>query len=451
MTAEYLTRPNNRVLNHIPGDWGLPLFGSALPLVSELLDTTRKRVARYGEISRVQLGPERGLLVVGADNYRTILTDSQQRFSSRMGYLTQLGRFYEGGLLLRDFDDHKSQRRILQQAFKFATMRDYVPRLEQTLLKHMQAWPMGQSFSFYDHIKAALLDVGSDIFLGIAAQDQSADVVSGAFLDIAEGLSSVLPWDLPGTRIRCGLRGRDRLHGYIRESIPARRASGGSDMFSVLASAHSDDGETFSDTEVIQHVAFLLFAAHDTTTSLLSHAVMYLGQHPDYQARLRDEYAQIGVESLTWDDLDAMPVTQQFLDEVLRLHPPVPVMVRRTITEVELGGYQIPADTVLYMPSAYNQRDARFWREPDSFDPERFSVDRAEHKQHTFCFHPFGGGAHKCIGMHFAYILSKVCLYHLLPSSELALPQGYAPKLAWIPIPRPLDGPPVTMNARSAF
>ena len=425
----------------------MPLVGSALPMVSDLLNTTRQRVNRYGDISRIRLGPERGLLVVGSDSYRQIFTDTQQRFSARFGYLNQLGRFYEGGLLLRDADDHKAQRRILQQAFKFTTMRDYVPRIERTLQTHIATWPgTGSTFHFYNYIKQALLDVASEIFLGIPAEDQRADFVASAFLDIASGLGSVLPWDLPGTPIRRGLRGRDRLHKYLQENLLNKRKQGAADMFSLLANARTDEGATFTDQEVIQHVAFLLFAAHDTTTSLLSHSAMYLGLYPEYQSRLREEYARLAKNQLDWDSLDAMPSTQGFLDEVLRLHPPVPLMVRRTTTDIELGGYAIPAHTDLFMPSAYNQRDDRYWHAPDDFDPERFNDERAEHKQHSFCFHPFGGGAHKCIGMHFAYMIGKVCLFHLLRESVLELPSNFKPKLAWIPIPRPVNGPPITLR-----
>ncbi len=78
--------------------------------------------------------------------------------------------------------------------------------------------------------------------------------------------------------------------------------------------------------------------------------------------------------------------------------------------------------------------------------PEHFNDERAEHKQHSFCFHPFGGGAHKCIGMHFAYMIGKVCLFHLLRGSVLELPSNFKPKLAWIPIPRPVNGPPIALR-----
>jgi len=433
-------------LDRFPGDWGYPVVGSAFDLVKNPLAFSRERVARFGEISRLRLGPERGLMVVGADAFRTILTDSQFQFSAREGYSNQLGRFYEGGLLLRDGADHKGQRRLMQQVFKFTTMREYVPRIEQMVIRQIEEWPKQQYFAFYPAIKSALLEIGSDIFLGIETLGEDSARVHQSFLDIAAGLGSIFPWNLPGTNIRRGINGRNRLHAFIRESIPQRRQGAGMDMFSLLAQAQTEEDNRYSDLEICQHVAFLLFAAHDTTTSLLSHLMMYLGKHPEWQAQLRLEMQALNSSTLSWDDQDRMPTLKTVLDEVLRLHPPVPLMVRKTSGEVELGGRSIPQGTMLYLPSSFNQRDRRYWTNPDAFDPGRFTCHRAEDKQHPFIFHPFGGGAHKCIGMHFAYLLSRVFLFHLLQRYEISLPSQHQPKLAWIPIPYPVDGPPVRLG-----
>ena len=433
-------------LKHLPGDWGWPVLGSAMPLVNHVPAFTQARVARYGRLSKLRLGNEYGAMIVGAENFKIILTDSNQRFSTRNGYLNQLGRFYEGGLLLRDFDNHKAHRRLLQQAFKFSTMRDYVARLSHLLSEAVEHWPTHQHFSFHDAIKPLLLDVGSEIFLGLHPTSEEARTLGNAFLAIGGGLGSVFPWDLPGTRIRAGLRGRAVLHEFIASRVAQRRVGDGNDMFTLLARATLEDGEVFTDEEVVQHVAFLLFAAHDTTTSLLSHAMLYLGAEPHYQHQLRQAYGNHQSGELTWEIIDGLPFIQTVLDETLRMHPPVPLLTRRTTTAVTLEGILLPAGTLLYMPSYYNQYDPTYWRDPQRFDPSRFDAPRLEHKQHSFCWHPFGGGAHKCIGMHFAYLLSKLFLFELLNRFDVALPTGYRPTLDWVPIPKPADGPPVRLT-----
>ena len=121
-------------------------------------------------------------------------------------------------------------------------------------------------------------------------------------------------------------------------------------------------------------------------------------------------------------------------------------MVRRTISETVIDGHRVPAHTMLFLPPVFNHRDAAWWSEPDGFDPERFAPQRAEHKRHAFCFHPFGGGAHKCIGMHFATMLAKCFMHQFLLRYRVHTPPGYEPRMQWVPLTKPADGLPLRLE-----
>ena len=86
------------------------------------------------------------------------------------------------------------------------------------------------------------------------------------------------------------------------------------------------------------------------------------------------------------------------------------------------------------------------WTEPKRFDPERFSPERAEDKQHSHAYYPFGGGAHMCIGMHFAGLQVKAFLVQFLRRFRVSVPDGYEPPMTPIPIPKPKDGLPVRLE-----
>lgn len=83
--------------------------------------------------------------------------------------------------------------------------------------------------------------------------------------------------------------GASRSTGSCGSTFPARRAGNGDDLFSALCQAESDDGQRFSDDDVINHVIFLLTAAHDTSTITISTMMSCLGQHPDWQQRCRED------------------------------------------------------------------------------------------------------------------------------------------------------------------
>lgn len=446
LDADYRRAPDNKDLRHIEGEYGYPLVGVALEMVEDLLGFARRMQAQYGNIARIQLSTQKGVFVVGADNYQRIYLDKDRSFSAEMGYASQLGTFYPGGLLLRDFDEHRFQRRIMQSAFKTPAMQQYVQMMNPVLQAKLASWGNGKELVFFPFVKEALLEVGARIFIGLDEYGEEAELLNRSFNEVNEGLGSILRFAVPGTSYHRGLRGRDRLADFFTRLIPERRNGDGQDMLSFMCREKSESGEVFPAKDIMQHAAFLLFAAHDTTTSVLSHMIMYLGQHPQWQQRLREDALALGKEWLEYEDLDSLENLDRAFQECLRLHPSVPLMTRRTTRDVEIEGVNIQANTMLFMPSSYNQRDPQYWTDPDSFDPDRFAPGREEHKRHSFCYHPFGGGAHKCIGLHFASMLTKCFMHQLLINYRFETPAGYAPKLQWVPLPKPADGVPIKVS-----
>jgi cytochrome P450 len=190
----------------------------------------------------------------------------------------------------------------------------------------------------------------------------------------------------------------------------------------------------------------LFFAAYDTTTTALSNLVMHLAQQPDLQERMRAESLALGKKIADFDDLAQLPLIDHAFHEALRLYPSASIYMRRTIRECELGGYQVPANTVLFMPPVYNHRMAEWWNNPAEFDPDRFAAPREEHKRHSFSYVPFGGGAHKCIGMNFAAMNAKLFMHQLLLNYRFKLPAGYVPRTQTLPLPKPVKDLPLVFE-----
>ena len=139
------------------------------------------------------------------------------------------------------------------------------------------------------------------------------------------------------------------------------------------------------------------------------------------------------------------------LDETLRLYPPVNGVARRCLREFEFMGHTIPANSMVVVPNLLNMRLEEFFTDPDTFDPERFAPGREEHKKHSFAWVPFGGGAHKCIGLHFAEMLVKITLFELLRTSNIESTRALASPVGgfnYIPFPKPRDDLPVKIAAR---
>ena len=400
--VHYLERPDNRDLRHIPGDYGLPLIGNVLRLSANPLRFCDERFHRYGEVSRFAMGPSHIVLALGPDNARALHLDVQKNFSSAKG----LGHFESligGSLIMKDFEEHRFQRRLMQTAFKKSSMDSYMSHINAICADAVRPLHGAGEFEFFGSVRSTLLEIAAQTFTGVIGQGGEGNKLKAAFEDFIGGFDFIFEVNLPGFKYRRSLLAKQYIAAFIRELITDKRHNDDKDILAHFCRERDESGNYFSDYDIVENFVVLLFAAQDTTTASLVNACYELGRHPVWQQRLREEARALGKEAIGQEDLDDLPSFGMVFNETQRLHSSVPLFPRRSINSCELSGVEIPADTMLMNAITYNHVIPGWWTEPHKFDPERF--ERGEHKQHPFLFHPFGGGAHKCIGMHFAKIV----------------------------------------------
>ncbi len=433
---------NSRSIKHIPGHFGKPIVGQIARNISAPYELYDEYYNKYGPVCSMGTIMQRIVVLLGPEFVQELTLDPEQNYSLRMGYHASAKDFFGGGLLMMDFDEHRFNRRIMQTAFKFSSMRHYIGKMSPLIDEQTSAWALqGDDFLFYPAIKRLLLDIGARVFVGVDL-GQDVERLNQAFLDMIAGVLAIVRRDWPGLLYHKSMKAMRTLNQFLGDQIQERRRSDsdGQDMMSHLCRERSEDGELFDDAQLIDHMRFLLLAAHDTTTSALTMAAYELARNPEWQERLRAEYAALG-EALVYDDLDKMPLSDLLFHETERLYPAVTGLARRTVRDTELGGYHIPAHTQLTTSILYMHRMKEWWSDPSRFDPERFSPERAEHRQHKFLWSPFGGGAHKCIGLHFAQMLFKCTLFGILRKYQLELPEDYPerPAMQFMPFPKVTD------------
>ena len=201
-----------------------------------------------------------------------------------------------------------------------------------------------------------------------------------------------------------------------------------------------------TDEDVVNHMIFLLMAAHDTSTSTLTTMAYYLARYPEWQERCRAESRALGTAQVSYGDLDRLTSLDLVLKEAMRLVTPVPGVTRRTSRETELLGYRIPAGAYVAVHLWGVHHMADVWPDPERFDPERFAEHRREDRVHRFAYLPFGNGVHKCIGMYFGGMEIKAAMHQLLLRYRLTVPPGYRMPVDWVSLPRPKDGLPVVLH-----
>ncbi|MEU0511539.1 MULTISPECIES: cytochrome P450 [Amycolatopsis] len=434
----------------VRGDSGIPVLGHTLRYIRDPLAMWTDRYRRYGPVSWFSSFGRRNVALLGPDATEAGLANRDRAFANGPAWRQLIGPFFDRGLMLLDFDEHLRHRRLMQEAFTRDRLTRYAAALDTAVAERLGEWAPRTGFRAYPALKTLTLDLATAIFMGGAEGATAARMnqVNRAFIDSVQAATALVRVPVPGGRWWRGLRGRRDLEQFLRGYLPARRAGDGDDLFSVLCRVESD-GERFSDDDVVNHMIFLLMAAHDTSTITLSTMLQYLGQHPRWQQRCREESLAVGA-SVGFGDLDRLTSLDLVMKECLRLVAPLPTMVRHTVTDTEVLGHFIPAGTTVAMSPHLNHHLPEYWPEPGRFDPGRFSPERREDKVHRYAWVPFGGGVHKCLGMHFSGVEIKIVLHHLLHRFEWTVDPDYRAPLDYTCLPYPKDGQPIDLRHRRA-
>jgi cytochrome P450 len=436
--------PAGSDLEPVRGDAGPPLIGHSVEMLRLGVRYGLKRYETYGPVSWLRAF---GITVVGAagpDAAQVVLANKDKAYSQK-GWEYFIGPFFNRGLMLLDFTEHHHHRRLMQQAFTTDRLAAYLGRVSGVAREGLAGWQPGAGFEVYPALKRLTLDIASAIFM---AGELGADTgrVTKAFIDTVRAGTALIR--LPVGRWGAGLRGRQVLESYFRTSLPAKRASDSDDLFAALCHARTDDGEVFTDDDVVNHMIFLMMAAHDTSTITTTAVAYYLAKHPEWQEKVRAESLALGAEPPDMADLDTLVSLDLVIKESMRLVTPVPSLVRRTVRDTDLLGHHVPSGTLVSVTPWVNHLLPEYWPDPHRFDPERFAEGRREDKVHRYAWMPFGGGVHKCIGMHFGMYEVKSLVHELVRRFEWSVPAGYS--VRWDPtaLPIPTDGLPVTLRAR---
>lgn len=431
--------PPGSALRAIPGDPGLPLLGHGLEWMRYGPRFERARVARHGPVSWMKAFGIRMVMVGGADATQAVLTNKDKAFS-QSGWNLFFDPFFRRGLLLLDAE-HLQHRRIMQQAFTRPRLAAYADVAGQVTRAGLADLP--NRFSVHPAMVRLTMDIGSQVFMATAPGTNER--VLRAFTAAVAGTTALVRFPVPGGKWWAGLRGRRVLEEYFRAELPGKRDSAGADLFSVLAAARDEDGQRFADTEVVDHMIFLMLAALDTSATAVTAVMYHLARRPEWQERARAESVALG-PAPDIDGLDRLTTIDLVVRESLRLVTPVPAYVRRTVRDVDLTGYHLPAGTTTVVMPAANHYDPAYWRDPEEFDPDRFGEPRREDRAHRYAWLPFGGGAHKCIGMVLGFLEVKTILHELLLRHRWRLPAGYRMRWDWSNAPFPVDGLPVHLD-----
>jgi cytochrome P450 len=382
----------------------------------------------YGDIYKVAFrGGKPIVLVWDADEIHKIQRNEGQVWSTAMGWDQVMFRDLDqrkgniGVLLSLDFDEHRAARKLVQPAFTSKAIQGYLAIAEPHFERAQDEWLARGYVDFKAEIRTLLGRVAGEIFTGIEDPAVIAKV-DRALFDFWSGImaASRNPWLSP--TFRRSRRGFQTLRDMCLALVPARRKAGGRDLFSQMCQV--TDTEGLDDEALVRVFLTIMFGAFDTTSCGMASMAYLLAKHPEWQARVRAE-ACAAPRVLDLAATKELKELEWVWKETLRLMPVSSFLPRRALRAVRVGPYDLPAGAMVGAMIGGMGRHPKWWKDRLVFDPERFSPERAEDKQHPAIYGPFGAGPHACVGMQLATIEMKLFWHRLLRSCRFELAPDY--------------------------
>ena len=341
------------------------------------------------------------------------------------------------GLLTSEEPLHLRQRRLAQPAFHRDRIAGYGAQIVRLSGEMIASWRdeievHAEMVKLTLRITSRCL-LGSDVIESVQTFVDSMatfnDYLPFALLPGAEYLERLPVGPMPGMK-----RALKALDDLIFGLIAERRASGesGDDLLGMLMDAEDEDGpmperrrDRMSDRQVRDEALTILMAGHETTANALTFCLWLVARHADVQERMAALVAEVcGTRPPEAADYPRLSYLQQVFAESMRLYPPAWVVARTATEDYTMRtGEQIPRGAHLIVSPLVVHHDARWWPEPERFDPARHTAE-SKATRPKFAYMPFGGGARYCIGEGFAWMEGVLMLATVLQQWRLRVPDA---------------------------
>lgn len=412
------------------------------------------RAAELGDVVNYRIGFQQTYLVNHPALIGEILVAKQKQFVKGPA-LAFARRVLGDGLLTSEGAFHLRQRRLVQPAFHRDRLAGYAAIMAAYSERTSGRWEAGMSLdASAEMLRLTLAIVGKALF--DADVETSAGGIGSSLTELIRLMRFVVvPFAsvierLPLPVSRRYHRARARLEEIVERIVAERRANGADpgDLLSTFLLARDEAHEGMTDVQVRDEILTILLAGHETVANALAWTWLLLSEHPLVEARLHAELDEVlGDGEIRLEDLPRLVYLDRVIAESLRRYPTVWTLTRRATAEVELGGYALPAGSVVLASQYVSHHDARWFPNPTEFDPDRWTDEmRAALPKHAYF--PFGAGVRNCVGESFARMEFAIVVATIARRWRIRVAPGHAlamwPRLTL----RPRFGIPAVLERR---
>ena len=414
---------------------------------------------RFGDVAYFKIASRHGFLITNPADIRHVLQDNARNYHKSPLY-QKLKASIGNGLLTSEDEFWLRQRRIAQPAFHRQRIEALAGMMIHTARDTADRWQTiaerGQPVDIADEMMGLTRTVVLRTLLG-ADLGPFTDKIDEAWTVINEYIGESF-WSLgftdwfPPSKYRRFQAALGMLRAAVEHVISERRRnpSEQSDLLSMLMSARDEEtGESMTDEQLRVEVTTFLLAGQETTSLALTWTWYLLSQHASARSRLEEEIDSVlGQRPPGHCDLANLPYTRMVIDESMRLYPPAWAFSRQARADDRLGGFHLPRGWLAFVVPFALHRMPAYWRDPDVFDPERFSPEQSAARP-KFVYLPFGAGPRQCIGNQFALMESHLVVATLAQRFRLHLVPDHKVEPWPLITLRPRYGMPMVIEHRN--
>lgn len=398
-----------------PGPKGSLIGGNLGQVGPRRVDFFLDLARTYGPLASFRIGRWRLFLASDPDLIQQVLVTDAKSYVKHFGART-FKPVLGNGLVTSEGDFWLRQRRLLQPAFLKAQVQSYAPVMANLTQAMLAKWHSGKPVNLEFEFSSLTSAIALKTLFGLDDQgdrERIDESLRQVFDLLTARLDMPFQWPLwlpTPVNIRLS-RALTNVRRVVDGFIAAGRARPrGSDLLSTMIAAQHDDGTGMSDQQLRDEAMTLYLAGHETTALTLTWSWYLLSQHPAVEQKLVEEWQRVlNGRAANPSDLAALPYTAAVISEAMRLYPPVYVIGREAVTDLELGGYRVKRGYTVLMSQWVNHRDPKYFVDPERFTPERW-LDGLATRLPKFAYYPFGGGQRICIGSHFALMEAAIIL-----------------------------------------
>jgi cytochrome P450 len=379
-----------------------------------------------GDLFRLKIGLRSSVLFCrDAGLLQHALQKNQKNYTKSYIQTRDVAKYVGKGLLTAEGEDWQKQRKLIQPTFHKSQLALLLGTVHQTILEELQNITTGKPIDIFPIFNdLAFQTVVKSIFnISISEQDindlQHTTEATQRML-VQELRQPFLVWwfQLSGkTQKHLDLTQHSR--NILKRLVDERKQSNEhhDDLLDMLLQARYEDGSAMTEQQLIDEILILFAAGHETTSNALTFTCELLARHPEAQHKILEEVRRIKNEA---DDLmqwvKQASYTKLVIEESMRLYPPAYFIDRVNKEEDQFNGWVLPKGSNLLFSVYEIHRHPDFWKDPESFIPERFLDDSIKFSKH---YYPFGAGPRMCIGNNFAMYEMILTIMALVEQFEI--------------------------------